>query len=251
VNLVAELRRISSQVLTATDGKDVILNSPDGWAVEQPQLWWKEGTGIQGPFGNPIPGAYPWANWANIPAVARCTSIIVDELAAVPWKVYRGREELDSPDWLTDPQALRLDGRVVDPEALPDVRLSHVDFWSSWLTDALWWGDGLIWAPNRDAAGAPKPPMGLIPPDAWDIRERAYMVGDRRLPADELLHLRGPGPIVNGRGSGAFTRFAAELGYTLTVKDYASSVFYSGVPSGYLKVGRQARRAGPPDGRPQ
>jgi HK97 family phage portal protein len=127
----------------------------------------------------------------------------------------------------------------VDPEAIPDVRLSHVDFWSSWLTDALWWGDGLIWAPNRDSAGAPRPPMALIHPFDWELRERAYFVGERQLPASQLIHLRGPGPISGGRGTGAFSRFAADLGFILTVKDYAHSVFYSGVPSGYLKVNKE------------
>jgi len=236
VGFLTEIRRISSNILTATDGRDVLLNSPNGWEVEQPWLWWSGGGQIRGPFGNPIPGAFEGSQLAGIPAVARCTSIIVDELAAMPWKVYRGREQLDAPDWIADPQALRLDGRVVDPEAVPDVRLSHVDFWSSWLTDALWWGDGLIWAPNRDTTAAPRPPMWLIHPFDWDMREGGYWVGDRQLPAAQLIHLRGPGPIHGGRGMGAFQRFAAELGYTLTVKDYAHSIFYSGVPSGYLKV---------------
>ena len=149
---------------------------------------------IRGPFGNPIPGAYEGSHLGSIPAVARCTSIIVDELVAMPWKVYRGRDQLPTPDWIADPQALRLDGRVLDPGAVPEVRLSHVDFWASWLTDALWWGDGLIWAPNRDAAGAPRPPMALIHPFDWQFRERDYWVGDRQLPASELIHLRGPGP---------------------------------------------------------
>jgi HK97 family phage portal protein len=216
------------------------MNTPSGWEVEQPWLWWSgPANGLQGPFGNPIPGAFEGSRLGSIPAVARCTSLIVDELAAMPWRVYRGRDELPTPDWITDPQALRLDGRVMDPTAVPDVRLSHVDFWSSWLTDALWWGDGLIWAPNRDSAGAPKPPMALIHPFDWELRERAYFVGDRQLPSSELVHLRGPGPITGGRGTGAFTRFAAELGYTLTIKDYAHSIFYSGVPSGYLKVTRE------------
>jgi HK97 family phage portal protein len=238
VGLVAELRaRLSSNVLTATDGRDVIANTPDGWVVEQPSLWWANGgAGIQGPFGNPIPGAMPWGNLAGIPAVARCTSIIVDELAAVPWKLYRGREELPLPDWIADPQALRLDGRVVDPDGARSVRLSHVDFWSSWLTDALWWGDGVIFAPTRTADGAPKPPMWLVDPLQLELRDGGYFVRDYRLDPTAIIHLRGPGPIVDGRGSGAFERFAAELGYTLTVKDYAASVFYSGVPSGYLKV---------------
>ena len=81
--------------------------------------------------------------------------------------------------------------------------------------------------------------MALVHPFDWDFRERAYMVGDRQLPGSEVIHLRGPGPISGGRGTGAFTRFAAELGYTLTIKDYAHSVYFAGVPSGYLKVNRE------------
>jgi len=241
VGFLTEIRRISSSILTATDGRDVLHNSPDGWEVEQPWLWWSgsQTPGIRGPFGNPIPGAFEGSNLASIPAVARCTSIIVDELAAMPWKVYRGREQLTAPDWIADPQALRLDGRVIDPAAGAFVRLSHVDFWSSWLTDALWWGDGLIWAPYRDSSGGPKPPMTLVHPFDWEFREGAYWAGETQLPTTEMIHLRGPGPIVGRRGTGAFARFAAELGYALTVKDYAHSIFYSGVPSGYLKVNKE------------
>jgi len=234
---VVERRGISSNILTATVGRDVLHNSPDGWEVEQPWLWWSgPANGLQGPFGNPIPGSFDGSKLGSIPAVARCTSIIVDLLPAMPWKVYRGRDQLPTPDWISDPQALRLDGRVVDPASIPDVRLSHVDFWSSYLTDALWWGDGLIWAPNRDSAGSPRAPMALVHPFDWEFREREYWAGDRRLPTAELIHLRSPGPITNGRGMGAFQRFAASLGHVLTVADYAHSIFFSGVPSGYLKV---------------
>jgi HK97 family phage portal protein len=165
--------------------------------------------------------------------------VIVDELSAMPWHVYRGRDMLPTPDWISDPQALRLDGRVIDPGAVPNVRLSHVDFWSAWLTDALWWGDGLVWAPSRDSAGAPRPPMWLIHPFDFDVRDGGYWVKDKQLDATTLIHLRGPGPISGGRGTGAFTRFAAELGYTLTIKDYAHSVYFSGVPAGYLKVQKE------------
>ena len=125
---------------------------------------------------------------------------------------------------------------MVDPEGMPEVRLSSVDFWASWLTDALHWGDGLISAPRRDSSGAPRPPMALVHPSQWGFREGEYWAGDRRLPAAELIHLRGPGPIVDQRGVGALERFAATLGYSLTVSNYAHSIFYSGIPSGYLKV---------------
>ena len=237
-----ETRRISSSILTATGPvRDVLHNDPNGWEVEQPWLWWKPQTGISGPFtvGNPIPGAMQGSQLAGIPAVARCTSLIVDELAGLPWNVYRGRDKLPTPDWISDPQALRLDERVVDPAAGSFVRLSHVDFWSSFLTDALWWGDGLIWAPYRDSSGAPRPPMTLVHPFDWEFRNGEYWAGDTHLPTTEMIHLRAPGPITGRRGTGAFTRFAAEFGYTLTIKDYAHSIFYSGVPSGYLKVSKE------------
>ncbi len=46
----------------ATEGRDVLYNSPDGWEVEQPWLWWGQGgDGDGGPWpgalGSPIPGA--------------------------------------------------------------------------------------------------------------------------------------------------------------------------------------------------
>ena len=62
------------------------------------------------------PGADPTAGFASIPAVARATGLIVDTIGTLPWHVYRGdTERLPTPDWIADPQALRLDGRVVDP----------------------------------------------------------------------------------------------------------------------------------------
>src|SRR5215471_6478764 len=125
------LRSLRGTILTATDGRDVLLNSPDGWEVEQPWLWWTGPAGSNGsggPFGNPIPGAGGWAGFAQIPGVSRATSLIVDTIATLPWHVYRGQtERLPTPPWIADPQALRLDGRVVDPGAMHESRISSVD----------------------------------------------------------------------------------------------------------------------------
>ena len=38
----------------ATDGRDILFNSPDGWEVDSLALWW---TDPDGTFGNPPPGA--------------------------------------------------------------------------------------------------------------------------------------------------------------------------------------------------
>lgn len=234
------LRQVSSTILHATDGRDVLVNTPDGWEVEQPWLWWMgpaNGNGSGGPWGHPIPGANAgsWASFASIPAVARCTSLISDELAALPWRVMRGQETLPTPDWITDPQALRLDGRVVGNGGL-STAWSWMDFWVQWLTSALWFGDGYVYTPQRDSAGAPKPPMWVLHPHDVQIRDGSYWVGDVELDRLQIIHLRGMGPVVEGHGTGAFDRFASQMAYTQDIRTYAAGVFHTGVPAGYLKV---------------
>ena len=78
----------------------------------------------------------------------------------------------------------------------------------------------------------------MLNPHDVRIEDGAYWVegADEPIDPDSLIHLRGLEPIVGGHGSGLFTRFAGELGYTQTLRDYASGVFYNGVPAGYLKT---------------
>jgi HK97 family phage portal protein len=244
------VRAISSSLMTATDAPDVLVNSPDGWEVEQPWLWWS-GTagGGRTTLGNPIPGATPWVPFAGIPAVARSTSIIVDTLAALPWKVYRGTEQLPTPDWIADPQALRLDGRIVG--GADDTRWSAMDLWSQWILSALWLGDGFLYVPNRDRKGEPVPLLFTLPPDQITLDGGRFWFGSagtgqefdedgpilgRPFAPGEIIHLRGLEPIVQGRGSGVLSRFASTLNYGLTLGEYASGVFGNGVPAGFLKV---------------
>lgn len=262
------LRQISATMLTATDGRDVLLNSPDGWEVEQPWLWWTGpagGNGSGGPFGNPIPGAGAGGQhvaFGGIPSVARCTSLIVDTLAALPWHVFAGVGEtatqLPTPDWITDPQGLRLDGRIIQDETAraiiqqDETRLSAMDLWTQWLTSALWLGDGFMYVPNRDSAGAPLPPMFVLHPLDVSLNAGRYWIGaagsaqeydsdgrpelGRPFAPGEIIHIRGLEPIIGGRGTGVLTRFAGSLKYGLTIQEYAAGVFGAGVPNGYLKT---------------
>ena len=57
-----------------------------------------------------------------------------------------------------------LDGRVVDPSTMLDTRLGPVEFWANWICAALWFGNGYVYAPTRDAAGAPQPPLWQLHP---------------------------------------------------------------------------------------
>jgi HK97 family phage portal protein len=234
----ANLGRIGG-VHTATDGRDILFNSPDGWEVDQPWLWYTgppNGDGTGGPWGNPPPGAGgPIYGLTALPAVTRCTSIICNTIAGLPWDVLRGDwERLPTPSWISDPQALRLDGRVIST-SVEDVRLSAVEFWAQWITAALWFGDGFIYVPSRDSAGQPQPPLYQLHPDMVDVSEGVYSVGGYVLNPLEIIHLRGEPPYYLGRGHGVLTRHAQALGLGLTVGDYTASTYKSGVPAGYLK----------------
>ena len=231
------LRQISTNILRATDGRDVLVNSPDGWEVEQPWLWWQgPGNGTLGPFGHPIPGA-GGSGYGAIPAVSRASNLIVDTIVMLPWHVYRDEtERLPTPDWIGDPQALRLDGRVVDPGAVDDTRQSRFDFWSQWLLSALWFGDGFVYVPTRDVTGAPKPPLWVLHPHDVELRDGRYWVSDIELASTSIIHLRGQTPIVDGRGTGVLDRFGTDLSIAAALRDYTLGAYTAGVPAGYLKT---------------
>jgi len=231
--------RAGVRVHTATDGRDVLINDPDGWEVDAPWLWWtgpagSDGTG--GPYGNPlVADSDDPQGLASLPAVTRCTSLICDTIAGLPWHVVRGDyERLPTPDWIGDPQATRLDGRVVGGP-VNDVRLGAVEFWANWIRAALWFGDGYVYAPVRDSAGAPKPPLWQLHPHEVTIDAGAYWVGDTPLPSDSIIHLRGALPYDDGHGRGVIDVHGLDLGVAASVRSYTAGVFASGVPAGYLK----------------
>lgn len=233
-----ERRGVSSTVLTAGAGRDILWNSPDGWEVEQPGLWFVNGPPDGTVFGNPPPGAYDPLGFATLPAVQRCTSLIVDVIAGLPWQVVRGEWELlGTPSWVADPQAKRIDGRVVGDMSL-DAQLSAVEFWSEFITSALWLGDGYAYAPLRDSYGAPRPPLWLLHPDLVEIRDGRYWVaGDDEgpLPHGTIIHLRGGRIREDGHGTGVLSEHAADLGISVAVRAYTGQQYRSGIPAGYIE----------------
>jgi HK97 family phage portal protein len=99
----------------------------------------------------------------------------------------------------------------------------------------LWFGDGYVYAPVRDVAGAPKPPLWQLHPHHVTIDGGTYWVGDIPLPVGSVIHLRGDGPYTNGHGRGVIDAHGLDLRLAATVRTYAAGVFQSGVPAGYLK----------------
>lgn len=233
--MLAEFRAAIGRIFSATDGRDILKNTPDGWEVDRPWLWWDGGSdGGQGDvWGNPPPGAWPHFK-RLLPAMARCRALICDTLAGVPWDVYRGAERLTTPDWILDPQGLRPDSRT--QAEIMDVRLSAVEFWSSFLVSALELGEGIIYAPNRDATDAPLPPLFQINPIDLDIRNGEYVVMGETLAPEELIIVRNrvwPG---KQRGVGVWAEFAHTLNMGNRLGEYVDNMLGRGIPAGYLQV---------------
>jgi HK97 family phage portal protein len=241
---------------TATDGRDILINTPDGWEVDKQYLWWDgpaDGDGTGGPFGNPPPDAelepssFGWAS----PVVSRCLQLTADKTASMPWKTYRGREQLTPPSWLTDPQGLANDGRRT-MATTKLVRFSGVDFWSQHLRSMLLLGEGITYTPRvRDDEGQPTGPivaplynlnpqhLELTPDGRWWVPSPGSYDGDmpgwEELDARELIVTRyivRPGKI---RGLGVLQAHAADLGFAAHVRGFADNLLRRGVPNGWLK----------------
>jgi phage portal protein BeeE len=232
-----ELR--GTQIFTATDyGRDILHNSPDGWEYDQQALWWV-GAGADNGYGNPPPDArgLGLSGASAIPALMRCTSLIADTIAGLPWRVYRGYDQLPVPRWITDPQLSRPDGRVGGAAPrLPSAKTA-VDLRADWITSALWFGDGFLWSPRgRGSDGQLQPPLFTLNPTDVEYREHRYWVGESPLDMDEVLHLRGEPPYGEGKGEGVITRYGTDLGLAAAMRAYAAGVFNTGIPAGYLKV---------------
>jgi HK97 family phage portal protein len=232
-----------ARLLTATEGRDVLINTPDGWEVDQPWLWYDGPAVGGGPpvYGNPPPNAAGYARFTTIPAVARCTALVADTLASLAMKILRGRERLPVPDWLTDPQLQRPDERIKNSAALDDVRLSGPEFWSQHLTSLLWKGEGIVYAPLRDARSQPVPgAMWNLNPDDIVVRGGKYIVDgydwapSEELDVADLIITRAR--VKNRRGVGVIHQHFADLGLALDARDYANNMLRRGIPAGYLKV---------------
>jgi HK97 family phage portal protein len=228
-------------VYTGTDGRDMLVNDPDGWEVSHPGLWWEGpagGDGTGGPIGNPPPGA---TTPHNLPAaVTRCTSLLADTLAGMPWRVMRDRERLPAPDWITDPQAKRRDLRIA-AGPVPEWRRSAVEFWSWTLTSMLWEGEGVIYVPTRNDDGSPAPPLWQLNPHDIGIDGGEYVIppgngGEGyRFEPGELIVIRGlvrQGP----RGVGVLKAHFLDLALAGEVRGFAYNMLRRGIPAGYLKV---------------
>lgn len=242
-------------VHTATDGRDILRNAPDGWEVDQPWLWFDgpaDGDGTGGPWGNPPPGAEfgaPTMRGTTLPTVTRCVSLLTESISGMPWKVYRGREQLPPPAWISDPQAATRDGRLRSFGSDLEIRLSNVEFWAQYITSYLNWGEGIAYLPRElDAAGEPTgpivTPIYVLNPEYVEVEDGRYFVADPenletgRLELDsrELLITRNIMRPGHQRGLGAVQAHAYDFALSANIRAYVDNLFQRGIPNGYLRA---------------
>jgi HK97 family phage portal protein len=238
---------------TATDGRDVLFNDPDGWEIDQPWLWWDgdspRNPNAGGTVGNPIPGAEFAGGYLGyaLPIVDRCLQLTADKIAGMPWKVYRGRDVIDTPAWITDPQALSRDGRRLFVGGDMDVRFSAVEFWTTYLRSLLLEGEGIVYTPRvPDADGNPTGPIiapcYVLNPRVVEIVNGRYAVpspdsedGWEYIDPRELIVTRWITRPGKKRGIGALQAHLADLFAARDLRQYADNLLQRGVPNGYLK----------------
>jgi HK97 family phage portal protein len=116
------------------------------------------------------------------------------------------------------------------------------------LVSCLWHGDGFVWVPSRDAQGQPVAPLFVLNPTDVEVQEydtdqrvRGYWVnvgGGRsvRLGPEEIIHVRGMAPIIDGRGQGVLASHLESWREAVAQRDYAQGLYSAGIPAGYLKT---------------
>jgi HK97 family phage portal protein len=228
---------VGSKLLYATDQQpDILFNGPpDGWVVDTLGDW--RGPTTIGSVGVQSGGA------SVLPAFMRATSLIVDTLCGLPWRLIRDRDTMDAPRWIADPHLLRPDGRLGDGRRWPGA-LNRIEFWSQVLTSTLWHGNGYVWV-AQDTLDGPRPGFAFLKvlnPShvGWDDGD--YTIGGEPLAelGGRLLHFRGLPPYDGaGFGVGVLRRHALDLGLAEAVRGYAANTLRSGIPNGYLRVTSQ------------
>ena len=232
------------------------VNSPDGYPSGVDPVWWW-GTDFISP-------ASPATAMA---AVTRATSLIVNTICALPWRLLSGGAdaqtsiiELPPPRWMVDPQLHRPDARYGLPSIPAALRLPRAAFWGQWLRSCLLKGMGFLLF-EVDGNGAPVAgTFRVLNPDLvapmWDYgqgfvyRRVGSEHGGGFVDTDfdgqivlggrvyRLVELVSPLAQADeyGVARGVLEVHAAELGMAAQEIEFGQGMYRSGVPSGYLKV---------------
>ena len=169
-------------------------------------------------------GPFVWdaTSAIRVPSVARATSLYSGLIKTCQLDAYRGTDPLTRP-------------RLLDA---PDPDESRSWFVGVQIEDYLWHGNAVCLVTSRHADGWPASVVWV--PAAWlaiawvpgEPRHR-YMLGDRTLPFDDVVHVRrGADRSMPARGVGVIEQHLATFDRAALEEDYErNSLAGSGVPS--------------------
>jgi hypothetical protein len=225
------------------DGTPIGPNGPgegfgygwDGRGAERNRSWWNEPRG-----GSSI-----------LPAVTRCTTVIVNPIVRTEWQVVKGETHVPTPLWVKDPM---LRGGIPGPmeSAFPWAdRLTSHTFFQTLLTHAIWWGRSAFIC-QEGADGQPLAGTLRILNPFMLSNEGGYWVidpyGENPLPTDydgrvnvggitwRLFVMRGLPPNDDQAPEGVLLRHFDTLRLGARIHSYQLGTFGNGVPAGYIKV---------------
>lgn len=198
-------------------------------------------------------GALRAARVASVlPAITRCSSIIVESVVRTRWLYTRDGRTVQEPLWVSDPMLLGRAPGPIFPLLPAGRRLDGHSFWASILSDALLWGRGAFTF-IESADGSPTP-GSLIPlnPFMIDIRPDGAVVldrwGDNPVVTDfdgrfdvggetwRVAVLHGMYPNHGSWPQGVLLRHFQTFRVGAQIATYLGDLFTTGVPSGYLSV---------------
>ena len=204
--------------------------------------------------GAPVgPGGGWWNRPAGgiLPAVTRCTTILVNPIVRTPWQVFRAGVGEPIPLWMADPTLrARSPGEIVSSMPWAARRSSH-EFWQTILTHAIWWGLGaFVCQETTDQTPMPGTLQILNPYMLSD--QGGYWVidpgGDAPIVTDfdgrftvagmpyRVYVMRGLPPNDSMAPEGVLSRHFDTLRLGVSIHTFQMGSFGNGVPAGYLKV---------------
>lgn len=231
-------------------------NGPgSGWGA--PYAWQGDYPGIEASWWNT-----PRSGIGLLPAITRCTSVIVNPVIRTQWAVEAPSGPLPIPLWMSDPMLCGSAPGPIGPLSPITDRIPAYNFWSTLLTHAMWWGHGgFLFVEAADGSPLPGSLM-LVNPFMFARHEWVDREGVRRQSGRWAIDPRGEQPLItdtDGRfvlggqqwrmvvlcGSapcdhsmpeGVLIRHFDTFRMGAAIRSYHAGTFVSGVPSGYLSV---------------
>jgi HK97 family phage portal protein len=172
----------------------------------------------------------------GVPGAWRASLLLSDLLGQVPWGAYR--QPIGQPEVKLEPTP-----PLLEQPMPPDTRMTT---FSSLALDLIYHGNAFGIIAARNSLGYPTA-MVVVPATSVGVRRVTpfldsplpvgaleYSVGEMRLGADEVIHIKGPCPPGAVRGIGVLEAHMETLNLASSQQRQSSAITAHGVPTGII-----------------